>query len=138
MPVNFYGKVFFTPEGGRKWVNTQVVLALPYDNPIPGYGNNVVNTLRLWSAKSPQSFNLQVFNTGDYIQSVLDRNLAGNISRVLYPNDNMFEGKELRLKQVLSSVLKCYCASPWSAGADHRRNSNQAVSYPTSAKVCNA
>ena len=99
MPVNFYGKVIFTPEGGRKWVNTQVVLALPYDNPIPGYGNNVVNTLRLWSAKSPQSFNLQVFNTGDYIQSVLDRNLAENISRVLYPNDNMFEGKELRLKQ---------------------------------------
>jgi len=99
VPVNFYGKVIFTPEGGRKWVNTQVVLALPYDNPIPGFGNNVVNTLRLWSAKSPQSFNLQVFNTGDYIQSVLDRNLAENISRVLYPNDNMFEGKELRLKQ---------------------------------------
>ena len=57
-------------------VNTQVVLALPYNNPIPGYGNNVVHTLRLWSAKSPQSFNLQVFNTGDYNQSVLDRNLA--------------------------------------------------------------
>ena len=50
---------------------------------------------------------IQVFNTGDYIQSVLDRNLAENISRVLYPNDNMFEGKELRLKQVLSSVLYC-------------------------------
>ena len=66
---------------------------------ISGYGNNVCNTLRLWSAKSPQSFNLKVFNTGDYIQSVLDRNLAENISRVLYPNDNMFEGKELRLKQ---------------------------------------
>ena len=74
-------------------------MALPYDNPIPGYGNNVVNTLRLWSAKSPQSFNLRVFNTGDYIDSVLDRNLAENISRVLYPNDNMFEGKVLRLKQ---------------------------------------
>ena len=63
-----------------------------------------MNTLRLWSAKSPVSFNLKVFNTGDYIQSVLDRNLAENISRVLYPNDNMFEvtrdGNEnsLRLK----------------------------------------
>ena len=91
--------MIYTPEGGRKWVNTQIVLALPYDNPIPGYGNNVVNTLRLWSAKSPQSFNLRVFNTGDYIDSVLDRNLAENISRVLYPNDNMFEGKVLRLKQ---------------------------------------
>jgi len=99
VPVNFYGNVVYTAEGGRKWVNTEVVLAMPYDNPIPGYGNNVCNTLRLWSAKSPLSFNLKVFNTGDYIQSVLNRNIAENISRVLYPNDNMFEGKELRLKQ---------------------------------------
>jgi len=96
--VNFYGNVI-EEEGRRKWVNTQVVLAMPYDNPIPGYNNNVCNTLRLWSAKSPLHFNLKVFNTGDYIQAVLDRNLAENISRVLYPNDNMFEGKELRLKQ---------------------------------------
>jgi len=99
VPVNFYGNVIYTPEGRRKWVNTQVVLAMPYDNPVPGYGNNICNTLRLWSAKSPLHFNLKVFNTGDYIQAVLDRNLAENISRVLYPNDNMFEGKELRLKQ---------------------------------------
>lgn len=101
---------------------------MPYDNPVPGYGNNVVNTLRLWSAKSPIQFNLKfckfassvyhseenimemtlsalcfvwshIVNDGDYIQAVLDRNLAENISRVLYPNDNFFEGKELRLKQ---------------------------------------
>ncbi|KAG5884086.1 hypothetical protein JTB14_027769 [Gonioctena quinquepunctata] len=98
LPVNFYGNVIDTPEG-KKWVNTQVVFALPYDNPIPGYNNNVVNTLRLWSAKSPVDFNLKFFNDGDYIQAVLDRNLAENISRVLYPNDNFFEGKELRLKQ---------------------------------------
>ncbi|CAH1098666.1 unnamed protein product [Psylliodes chrysocephalus] len=98
LPVNFYGNVVDTPEG-KKWVNTQVVFALPYDNPIPGYQNNVVNTLRLWSAKSPVDFNLKFFNDGDYIQAVLDRNLAENISRVLYPNDNFFEGKELRLKQ---------------------------------------
>jgi starch phosphorylase len=98
VPVNFYGNVV-DDNGKRKWENTQVVLALPYDNPIPGYMNNVCNTLRLWSAKSPLHFNLKVFNTGDYIQAVLDRNLAENISRVLYPNDNMFEGKELRLKQ---------------------------------------
>merc|ERR1719430_1938646 len=96
--VNFYGNVA-EENGRRKWVNTQVVLAKPYDNPIPGYNNNYCNTLRLWSAKSPDHFNLKVFNTGDYIQSVLDRNIAENISRVLYPNDNMFEGKELRLKQ---------------------------------------
>lgn len=98
LPVNFYGRVEDTAEG-KKWVNTQVVFALPYDNPIPGYKNNVVNSMRLWSAKSPQDFDLRFFNDGDYIQAVLDRNLAENISRVLYPNDNFFEGKELRLKQ---------------------------------------
>lgn len=98
IPIQFYGRVIDTPEG-KKWVDTQIVYAMPYDNPIPGYGNNVVNTLRLWSAKSPVDFNLKFFNDGDYIQAVLDRNLAENISRVLYPNDNFFEGKELRLKQ---------------------------------------
>ncbi|KAJ8008122.1 hypothetical protein DPEC_G00101480 [Dallia pectoralis] len=97
-PVHFYGRVDHTPEG-VKWVDTQVVLALPYDTPIPGYRNNVVNTMRLWSAKAPCDFNLKDFNVGGYIQAVLDRNLAENISRVLYPNDNFFEGKELRLKQ---------------------------------------
>jgi len=96
--VNFYGQVV-EENGKRKWVNPQVVLAMPYDTPIPGYNNNVCNTLRLWSAKAPIHFDLKTFNTGDYIQAVLDRNLAENISRVLYPNDNMFEGKELRLKQ---------------------------------------
>ncbi|XP_048475676.1 glycogen phosphorylase, muscle form [Rhincodon typus] len=98
IPVNFYGRVDHTPEG-VKWVDTQVVLALPYDTPVPGYKNNTVNTMRLWSAKAPNEFKLEDFNVGGYIQAVLDRNLAENISRVLYPNDNFFEGKELRLKQ---------------------------------------
>uniref|UniRef100_A0A8C1Z6S3 Alpha-1,4 glucan phosphorylase n=1 Tax=Cyprinus carpio TaxID=7962 RepID=A0A8C1Z6S3_CYPCA len=98
LPVHFYGRVEQTHEG-PKWVDTQVVLAMPYDTPVPGYKNNTVNTMRLWSAKAPNDFNLQEFNVGDYIQAVLDRNLAENISRVLYPNDNFFEGKELRLKQ---------------------------------------
>uniref|UniRef100_A0A4W5R7U2 Alpha-1,4 glucan phosphorylase n=1 Tax=Hucho hucho TaxID=62062 RepID=A0A4W5R7U2_9TELE len=97
-PVHFYGRVEHTAEG-VKWVDTQVVLALPYDTPVPGYRNNVVNTMRLWSAKAPCDFNLKDFNVGGYIQAVLDRNVAENISRVLYPNDNFFEGKELRLKQ---------------------------------------
>merc|ERR1712002_489300 len=129
VPVHFYGKVVFTPEGGRKWVNTEVVLAMPYDNPIPGYGNNVCNTLRLWSAKSPLSFNLKVFNTGDYIQSVLDGNIAENISRVLYPNDNMFEGKELRLKQeyflcaaTLNDVVRRFKASKFGSREVSRTN----------------
>uniref|UniRef100_A0A4W5MNF0 Alpha-1,4 glucan phosphorylase n=1 Tax=Hucho hucho TaxID=62062 RepID=A0A4W5MNF0_9TELE len=97
-PVKFYGRTEHTPDG-VKWVDTQVVLALPYDTPIPGYRNNIVNTMRLWSAKAPCDFNLKDFNVGGYIQAVLDRNLCENISRVLYPNDNFFEGKELRLKQ---------------------------------------
>jgi len=94
LPVCFFGRV----DGGN-WIDSQVVFAMPYDTPIPGYSNNLVNTLRLWSAMSPSSFNLQFFNNGDYIQAVLDRNVAENITRVLYPNDNFFEGKELRLKQ---------------------------------------
>ncbi|KAJ8418340.1 hypothetical protein AAFF_G00140490 [Aldrovandia affinis] len=98
IPVHFYGHVQHSSEGA-KWVDTQVVLAMPYDTPVPGYKNNTVNTMRLWSAKAPNDFNLQEFNVGDYIEAVLDRNLAENISRVLYPNDNFFEGKELRLKQ---------------------------------------
>uniref|UniRef100_A0A8B9JKJ7 Alpha-1,4 glucan phosphorylase n=1 Tax=Astyanax mexicanus TaxID=7994 RepID=A0A8B9JKJ7_ASTMX len=97
-PVHFYGRTEHHPDG-VKWVDTQVVLALPYDTPVPGYRNNIVNTMRLWSAKAPCEFNLKDFNIGGYIQAVLDRNLAENISRVLYPNDNFFEGKELRLKQ---------------------------------------
>ncbi|KAF3707854.1 Glycogen phosphorylase, brain form [Channa argus] len=98
LPVHFYGRVEKT-ESGVKWVETQVVLAMPYDTPVPGYRNNTVNTMRLWSAKAPNDFKLQNFNVGGYIEAVLDRNLAENISRVLYPNDNFFEGKELRLKQ---------------------------------------
>uniref|UniRef100_A0A8C6S7V6 Alpha-1,4 glucan phosphorylase n=1 Tax=Neogobius melanostomus TaxID=47308 RepID=A0A8C6S7V6_9GOBI len=116
-PVHFYGRTEHQPDG-VKWVDTQVVLALPYDTPVPGYRNNVVNTMRLWSAKiynftsSSQSFVLYfclTVNVGGYIQAVLDRNLAENISRVLYPNDNFFEGKELRLKQeyfVVSATLQ--------------------------------
>ncbi|KAK7904088.1 hypothetical protein WMY93_016695 [Mugilogobius chulae] len=101
LPVHFYGRVEETkrraPNGSTR--SNNVVLAMPYDTPIPGYQNNTVNTMRLWSARAPNDFNLRDFNIGDYIQAVLDRNLAENISRVLYPNDNFFEGKELRLKQ---------------------------------------
>lgn len=95
LPIQFYGRI--NEEG--EWVDHQLVYAMPYDYPIPGYRNNYVNTMRLWSAKAPTEFHLHLFNTGDYIQAVLDRDLAENISRVLYPNDNKFEGKELRLKQ---------------------------------------
>lgn len=117
LPVNFYGRVENTDKEA-KWVDTLTVLAMPYDSPVPGYRNNVVNTMRLWSAKSSNSFNLSFFNNGDYIQAVLDRNTAENISRVLYPNDNVFEGKELRLKQeyfmvsaTLQDIIRRYKSS---------------------------
>uniref|UniRef100_A0A915KWP8 Alpha-1,4 glucan phosphorylase n=1 Tax=Romanomermis culicivorax TaxID=13658 RepID=A0A915KWP8_ROMCU len=99
LPVNFYGRTVKDEHGKTHWIDTQLVFAMPYDTPIPGYRNNIVNTLRLWTAKAENRFNLSYFNHGDYIQAVLDRNLAENITRVLYPNDNIFEGKELRLKQ---------------------------------------
>lgn len=96
--VQFYGRVDI--ESSRfKWVDTETVLAQPFDLPISGYGNNVVNTLRLWSAKSPNSFHLHFFNDGDYISATLDRCFAENITRVLYPTDDLFRGKELFLKQ---------------------------------------
>lgn len=115
--VNFYGRVI-KENNKSKWVDTQLVYAMPYDYPVPGYQSNVVNTMRLWSAHSPNQFNLKIFNDGDYIQAVLDRNLAENITRVLYPNDNSFEGKELRLKQeyfmvaaTLRDILRRYKCS---------------------------
>lgn len=97
--VHFNGKVVDGGSGKRRWVDHNTIYAMPYDTPIPGYKNNTCNTLRLWSAKATSNFDLNVFNTGDYINAVLDKNSAENISRVLYPNDNFFEGKELRLKQ---------------------------------------
>lgn len=74
-------------------------MAVAHDTPIPGYGNDTVNTLRLWQAKSTRGFDFAYFNHGDYVRAVEDISLTENISRVLYPNDNIFEGKELRLKQ---------------------------------------
>jgi len=75
------------------------VRAVPYDMPIVGYGNNVVNTLRMWDAEATQEFNLNSFDRGEYEKAVEEQNLAKTISEVLYPNDNHYSGKELRLKQ---------------------------------------
>eukprot|EP01134_Creolimax_fragrantissima_P002598 CFRG2598T1 len=96
--IQFYGHVEYK-DGKASWVNTKSVLAVPYDTPVPGYKNGVVNTLRLWSAQAPVEFQLDSFNRGDYMGAVIENNVAEDISRVLYPNDNFFEGKELRLKQ---------------------------------------
>ena len=77
----------------------QSVMAVPYDLPIVGYGNNVVNTLRIWDAQPINTFNLDSFDKGDYQKAVEQENLAKTICEVLYPNDNHYAGKELRLKQ---------------------------------------
>lgn len=82
-----------------EWVDTETVLALAYDIPVPGYRTDTVNTLKLWSASSTREFNLQTFNAGNYIGAVFNKAQSETISKVLYPNDNNYEGKELRLKQ---------------------------------------
>lgn len=101
--VKFGGYVRITKDnnGREKFVqeNYQSVLAVPYDLPIVGYSNNVVNTLRIWDAEAIDNFNLDSFDKGDYQKAVEQQNLARTICEVLYPNDNHYAGKELRLKQ---------------------------------------
>ncbi|MDH3976433.1 MAG: glycogen/starch/alpha-glucan family phosphorylase, partial [Deltaproteobacteria bacterium] len=101
--VKFYGRVNqYRSELCQEcyeWVDTEDVMAMPFDTPVPGYGNNTVNNLRLWAAKSTRAFDLDFFNSGDYINAVQHKNETENISRVLYPSDQVKKGKELRLKQ---------------------------------------
>ena len=87
------GKTHFVQE------NYESVMAIPYDYPIVGYGNHIVNTLRIWDAEAIVDFQLDSFDRGDYHKAVEQENLAKNIVEVLYPNDNQYAGKELRLKQ---------------------------------------
>ena len=82
-----------------EWVDTHDVLAIPYDVPVPGYRNGVVNTLRLWSAAATDEFDLEEFNAGSYLDAVASKNLAENITMVLYPNTATESGHELRLRQ---------------------------------------
>jgi starch phosphorylase len=82
-----------------EWLDTQDVLAIPFDIPIPGYKNNIVNTLRLWSAAATDEFDLEEFNAGSYADAVASKNLAENITMVLYPNTATEDGHELRLRQ---------------------------------------
>ena len=82
-----------------RWVDTCDVLAVPYDVPVSGYRNHIINTLRLWSASATDEFNLLEFNAGDYADSVASKNQAENITMVLYPNDSNENGKALRLRQ---------------------------------------
>ena len=97
-----YVRVEYDPKkGGNKFIHEgyQAVKAIPYDMPITGYDNDVVNTLRIWDAEPIVDFELDSFDKGDYKKAVEQENLARNIVEVLYPNDNHYAGKELRLKQ---------------------------------------
>ncbi len=90
--VRFGGRVETVNDNGResfKWVDTENVMAMAYDTPVPGYRNDVVNSLRLWSAKATREFDLGTFNRGDYVDAVHDKTRTENLSRVLYPNDSV-------------------------------------------------
>ncbi|TAK67295.1 MAG: glycogen/starch/alpha-glucan phosphorylase [Betaproteobacteria bacterium] len=101
--VKFGGRVVqFSDEDGvqrHHWVDTEDVMAMAYDTPIPGYATSTVNNMRLWAAKASRDFDLKYFNEGNYIKAVEDKNQSENLSKVLYPQDSTAMGRELRLKQ---------------------------------------
>jgi starch phosphorylase len=122
--VGFGGRVAETRDAdGRvrhEWRDTQDVMAMAYDIPIPGYGDGTVNNLRLWTAKASRDFELRYFNEGNYIKAVEEKTQSENLSKVLYPDDTTQMGRELRLKQEYFFV----CASLQDIlahfSADHR------------------
>lgn len=101
--VGFGGRTEgYTDSDGRfrkRWIPAKQVKGIPYDTPIPGYRVNTINTLRLWKAEAVESFDFQSFNVGDYYGAVNSKVTSENISKVLYPNDEQIEGKQLRLEQ---------------------------------------
>jgi len=106
------------------WNESEAIIGVAYDMPIVGYGGNTVNTLRLWSAKADEEFNFAEFNEGDYIEAVSSKVDAENLTKVLYPNDKQYLGKELRLKQQyffvacsLADIIRRFKNSqkPWTA-----------------------
>lgn len=101
--IQFGGHVEVSHEGDGcsqyQWVDTDDVIAMAYDTPIPGYGGTTVNNLRLWSARATFDFDLRYFNEGNYIRAVEQKTRSENLSKVLYPDDSTLMGRELRLKQ---------------------------------------
>ena len=102
-PVQYYGEVKrYKDKNGREkveWVDTEVVMAMACDYLVPGYNNNHVNNMRLWTAKASRELDLSFFNRGDYIAAVKNKVESETISKVLYPSDDIREGQELRLRQ---------------------------------------
>jgi starch phosphorylase len=133
--VNFGGRVQeWSDEQGlhAKWVDTQKVLGVPWDTPIAGFQNDTVNTLRLWQARASNEFDLTVFNDGDYVRAVEDKNNSEVISKVLYPNDQNQAGRDLRLKQeyffvacAISDIVRRYKKSHKSFDAFATKNAIQ-------------
>lgn len=125
--VQFGGRVIqYSGSSGRithEWIDTDGVLAVAHDVPVPGYKNHVVNTLRLWRAHANKDFDISYFNAGDYARAVERKSHDENITRVLYPNDNHALGKELRLKQeyfLVSATLQDAIARHMSSQGDIR------------------
>jgi starch phosphorylase len=102
-PVKFGGRVVQFKNDQNKihfhWIDTEDVMAMACDTPVPGYNTSTVNNMRLWTAKASRDFNLKYFNEGNYIKAVEDKNASENLSKVLYPDDTTIMGRELRLKQ---------------------------------------
>ncbi|MFV0458130.1 MAG: glycogen/starch/alpha-glucan phosphorylase [Actinomycetales bacterium] len=126
--VNFAGRTErYTGEDGRervRWVPDWNVMAVPYHYMVPGYQNDKVNTLRLWSAQATKAFDLQIFNAGDYAEAVRAQTFAQNITKVLYPEDSTPQGKELRLQQqyfFVAASLKDFIDSTLPKGFDLRQ-----------------
>lgn len=119
-PVKFYGRVveYRDDQGALRyhWADAEDVMAMAYDTPVPGYGVDTVNNMRLWSAKATRDFDLQYFNRGNYIKAVEDKTSSENLSKVLYPADTTETGRTLRLKQQyffvsasLQEILDRFC-----------------------------
>ena len=102
-PVRFYGRSEHVRQADgsfrARWADAEEVWAMAYDTPVAGFCNGTVNTLRLWSAKASREFDLQSFNAGEYVRAVEGKTRSENISKVLYPPDDQYAGKELRLRQ---------------------------------------
>jgi glycogen phosphorylase len=114
-----------------KWVDTEKVLGVPYDTPVAGYGNHTVNTLRLWAARATKEFNFSVFNDGDYRRAVEEKSVSETISKVLYPNDDSPEGRELRLKQQYFFV----CCSIHDIIRRYKKNHTTFDAFPDKAAI---
>jgi starch phosphorylase len=152
-PVKFYGRTeFYLDSEGRdrsRWVETEDVFAMAYDVAAPGFRNDTVNSLRLWAAKSSREFDLAKFNAGAYVAAVEDKTSSENISKVLYPPDDQYAGRELRLKQqyffvsaTIQDVVRRFRKYPgrsWSELPDkvaiHLNDTHPAIAIPEMMRV---